>query len=213
MDTRARAADDPKQPRAGTKAKIIEAALETLKARGFAGTSAREIASTGGFNQALIFYHFGSVQNLLLAGLDLVSERRLQAYGPAFTEAETLSELATLATEIYREDLQNGYVTVLVEMVAGAVSSPELGRAVAARIEPWLELVENKVRALVAGSLFGPLIPARDLAFAIVALYLGVDMLSHLEQDRARAESLLALGTRLAPLAQTLVPARPQEER
>lgn len=213
MDARAQAAEEEELPRAGTKAKIIEAALETLKARGFAGTSAREIARVGGFNQALIFYHFGSVQNVLLAGLDLVSERRMRAYGPAFAEAQTISELATLAAEIYREDLQNGYVTVLVEMVAGAVSSPELGRAVATRIEPWLELVENKVRALVAGSLFGPLIPARDLAFAIVALYLGVDMLSHLEQDRARAESLLALGTRLAPLAQTLVPARPQEER
>jgi AcrR family transcriptional regulator len=192
----------------GTKARIVEAAVETLKARGFAGASAREIANTGGFNQALIFYHFGSVQNVLLAGLDLVSERRLRAYRPAFERAETLAELAALARDIYREDLENGYVTVLGEMVAGGVSDLELGRLVVARIEPWVEMVEHKVRALITGSVFESMIPPRELAFAIIALYLGIDMLSHLDGDRARAESLLDLGVRAAPLAQVLLPSR-----
>src|SRR3982075_261149 len=80
----------------GTKLQIAEAALETLKANGFAGASARAIAHTGGFNQALIFYHFGSVQNALLAALDLISERRLADYGPAFETARTASELGRL---------------------------------------------------------------------------------------------------------------------
>jgi hypothetical protein len=102
-------------------------------------------------------------------------------------------------------------VTVLGEMVAGAMSDPALGREVVARIQPWVEMVEDKVRALVAGSLFEPLVPAGDLAFAIIALYLGIDMLSHLDRDAARAESLLRLGTRIAPLAQTLLPTRPPE--
>jgi AcrR family transcriptional regulator len=190
----------------GTKATIIEAALETLKSRGFAGASAREIAKAGDFNQALLFYHFGSVRNALLAALDLVSERRMRAYRPAFEQAQTVSELAGLAREIYREDLENGYVTVLGEMVAGGVGAPELGREVVARIEPWVEMVESKVRALVAGSPFERMIPARDLAFAIIALYLGIDMLSHLDGDHARAQSLLDLGVRMAPLAQMLLP-------
>src|SRR5256885_430514 len=73
----------------GTKLKIAEAALETLKANGFAGASARAIAHIGGFNQALIFYHFGSVQSALLAALDLISDRRLAEYGPAFEAATT----------------------------------------------------------------------------------------------------------------------------
>jgi AcrR family transcriptional regulator len=192
----------------GTKARIVEAALQTLKARGFGGASAREIAKTGDFNQALIFYHFGSVQNLLLAGLDLVSERRMRAYRPAFERAETVAELAGLAREIYREDLDNGYVTVLGEMVAGGVSDRELGPLVVARLQPWVEMVEAKVQALIAGSPFESMIPPRDLAFAIIALYLGIDMLSHLDGERGRAESLLNLGVRAAPLAQALLPAR-----
>jgi AcrR family transcriptional regulator len=190
----------------GTKAVIAGAGLEALKSKGFAGASAREIAKIGGFNQALVFYHFGSVHNALLAALDLVSERRLAAYGPAFERARTVSELAALARGIYEEDLENGYVTVLGEMVAGGVSDRELGRQVVARLEPWIEMVERKVRALVAGSLLEPLVPARELAFAIIALYLGIDMLSHLDGDRARAQALLDLGVRVAPLAQALLP-------
>jgi AcrR family transcriptional regulator len=205
--------DAAEQSLGGTKARIIEAALETLKAKGFAGASAREIAKSGGFNQALVFYHFGSVQNLLLASLDLVSERRMRAYQPAFERAQTLSELAALARDIYREDLENGYVTVLSEMVAGGVSERELGRQVVARLQPWVDMVEGKVRVLVAGSLFESMIPPRDLAFAIIALYLGIDMLSHLDGDRAPAESLLELGLRAAPLAQALLPSGLLEAR
>jgi AcrR family transcriptional regulator len=200
------------EPLRGTKARIAEATLETLKAKGFAGASAREIARTGNFNQALVFYHFGSVQNLLLAALDLVSDRRMRAYQPAFERAGTVSELARLAREIYTEDLDNGYVTVLGEMVAGGVSDPELGREVVARLEPWIEMVERKVRALLAGSVFESMVPPRELAFAIIALYLGIDMLSHLDGDRTRAESLLDLGVRAAPLAGALLPSGPTEK-
>jgi len=193
---------------APTKLKIAEAALDTLKQRGFAGASAREIAGVGGFNQALIFYHFGSVQKALLAALDLVSARRMDAYRPAFERARTMPELASVARTIYTEDLENGYVTVLGEMVAGGVCDAELGGEVAARLQPWIDMVADKLRELLAGSPLAPMLPAGDMAFAIVALYLGLDMLSHLEGEHARAESLLALGERYAPLLGVLLPSQ-----
>jgi AcrR family transcriptional regulator len=190
----------------GTKLQIAEAALETLKANGFAGASARAIAHMGGFNQALIFYHFGSVQNALLAALDLISERRLADYGPAFETARTASELGRLARAIYDEDLERGYITALGEMVSGGVSDPLLGAEVAARIEPWIVMVERKLEQLLAGSPLGALVSPADLAFGIVSLYFGVDMLSHMQRDRARAESLLDLATRLAAVVETFLP-------
>ncbi len=196
----------------GTKLKIAEAALETLKERGFARASAREIAGTGGFNQALIFYHFGSLQKALLAALDLVSARRMGAYRPVLEQARTMPELASLARTIYAEDLENGYVTVLGEMVAGGVSDAELGSEVIARLQPWIDMVAGKLRELLAGSPFESMLPAGDMAFAIVALYLGVDMLSHLEGEHARAGALLDLGERYAPLLGALLPSQPEGE-
>jgi AcrR family transcriptional regulator len=196
----------------GTKLEIVQAAMETLKRAGFHGASAREIARTGSFNQALIFYHFGSVRDLLLAALDLVSARRMDVYRPAFTGARTIPELAALAREIYTADLEQGYVTVLGELVAGGMSDRELGRQVVARIKPWIEMVQSKLSELLAGSVFEAIVPPRDAAFAIVALYLGIDMLSHLEEDHAAAESLLDLGVRYAPLVGVLLPSQRDRE-
>jgi AcrR family transcriptional regulator len=189
-----------------TKPRIVQAALQTLRTRGFAGASAREIAAAGAFNQALIFYHFGSVQNALLAALDLVSDRRMEAYRPVFERARTVPELAALARSIFDEDLQNGYVTVLVEMVAGGVSDPELGKQVIARVEPWIEMVQRKLGELVARTPLEAALPTREAAFAMVALYLGLDMLSQLDGDHGRATSLLDLAVQYAPLAQALAP-------
>jgi hypothetical protein len=60
---------------------------------------------------------------------------------------------------------------------------------------------------------FESMIPARDLAFAIIALYLGMDMLGHLDGDHARAESLLDLGVRSSPLVGMLLPSQPPAAR
>lgn len=200
----------PDEP-AGTKLQIVEAALETLKTKGFAGSSARAIAREGDFNQALIFYHFASVRNLLLAVLDLISTRRMRDYGPAFERAQTAPELTRLAREIYADDLERGYITVLAEMVSGAVGDRELGAEVAARIEPWIEMVERKLERLLEGSPVRLLASPRDLAFGLVALYFGVDMLSHLQADHSRAESLLDLATRLAALAEAVLPTQRED--
>jgi AcrR family transcriptional regulator len=195
----------------GTKLKIVEAALQTLKTRGFAGASARVIAHQGGFNQALIFYHFGGVQTALLAALDLISERRMDEYGPAFEAARSVAELARLARRIYADDLERGYVSVLGEMVSGGVSDAALRAEVTARIEPWIGMVERKLEQLLSDSPLAGLGSSRDLAFAIVAGYFGVDMLSHLQRDRSRGESLLDLATRAAAFADAVLLAPPKE--
>ncbi|MGH9206383.1 MAG: TetR family transcriptional regulator, partial [Acidimicrobiales bacterium] len=48
-----------------TRQALVRAAVETLKSEGFAGASARVIAGRAGCNQGLVFYHFGTVANLL----------------------------------------------------------------------------------------------------------------------------------------------------
>jgi AcrR family transcriptional regulator len=194
-----------------TKAKIVEGALRTLKTKGFAGASARAIAEEGSFNQALIFYHFGSVRNLLLAVLDLISERRMSEYGPAFERAATAPELVALARTIYADDLERGYVTVLGEMVSGAVTDATLGAEVAARIEPWIEMVEQKIAQMLTGTPVELLASPRDLAFGLVATYFGLDMLTQLQGDRSRAESLLDLAARVSALADAFLPPQRQE--
>ncbi len=188
--------------REGTRQRIVEAAVQTIKERGFAATSARAIATTGGFNQALVFYHFGSVNDLLIAALDRTSEVRMARYRAAIDSVNTLPELLAVASEAYQEDLAGGHIKVLAEMIAGASAMPELGPAIGERMKPWVTFTEEAVARVMAGSSLAPLVPSRDLAFAIVSLYLGAAMLTHLAGDPTPAESLFRTGSKVGPLLQ-----------
>jgi len=187
-----------------TRRLLVDAAIEALKVDGFTGASARAIAERAESNQGLVFYHFGSVVNLLLAALDEVSARRLARYDAAVAGVSSPSELVDVATAIFREDLDQGYVTVLVEMIAGASSTPGLGTEVAARIGPWFDFAERAIDGSVGGSPIAALLPSRDVAYGMVALYLGLEMLTHLDGDPAPALTLFAHARQLAGLLEAL---------
>jgi AcrR family transcriptional regulator len=183
-----------------TRRLLVEAAIGTLKEAGYGGASARAIAERAGSNQGLIFYHFGSVANLLLAALDAVSAQRLEQYGAALEHVDSPKELVDVASAIFSEDLDAGYVTVLAEMIAGASSTPGLGPEVAARIGPWTAFAQQAIETMLGDSPLGTVLPSKDVAYGVVALYLGMEMLSHLDGDRAPALALFAHAGQLAGL-------------
>jgi AcrR family transcriptional regulator len=183
-----------------TRAALVDAAIESLRFDGFSGASARAIAARAGVNPGLVFYHFGSVSDLLLAGLAEVSDRRLARYSAAVAGATTPAEWVGVATEIFREDLDEGYVTVLAQMIAGAGTSPGLGERVAELIAPWRTFTQRAIAAIVADSPFASLVPIDDAAHAVVALYLGLEMLSQLDGDRAPALHLFDQASQLTAI-------------
>ena len=167
------------------------------------------ISARAGTTQGLVFYHFGSVAELLLAALDEVSARRQQRYSTVVEAAESPSELVAAAAGIFREDLDEGYVTVLVEMIAGSAASPALSEQVSARIAPWRAFAERAIATTVADSPLASLVPVGEAAYAVVALYLGLEMLSHLDGDRTSALALFDRASRLATVFSDASGARP----
>ena len=121
--------------------------------------------------------------------------------------------LVDVAEDIFRTDLDAGYITVLVEMIAGASSPPGLGPEVSDRIRPWREFARTTIETAVAGSPMGSVLPAGDVAHAVVALYLGLEMLSHLDGDPDPALALFGHARQLASLLEALsTPATTTEE-
>jgi AcrR family transcriptional regulator len=185
---------------ANTRRSLIDAAIETLKENGFSGASARAIAERAGLNQGLVFYHFGSVSNLLLAALDAVSEDRMIRFNAAIENVSSPNDLMDVAAQIYREDLDTGHVTVLVEMIAGASSTPGLGAEVATRIVPWFAFTKDAIDKTFGDSPFASLLPADDVAYTIVALFLGLEMLTHLDGDRERVLTIFGRAQQLVTM-------------
>jgi AcrR family transcriptional regulator len=187
-----------------TRQSLVEAAVDVLRTDGYHGASARRIAERAGCNQGLVFYHFGSVANLLLAALDAVSADRLQRYSAAVAETSSVVGLTDVAAAIFEEDLDSGYAKVLVELIAGGSSAPGLGPEVAARIETWTAFAQSAVEDSVDPVMLAATAPAGELAYAIVAMYLGLEMLSHLDGDRDKARALFGRARQLTALATAL---------
>jgi AcrR family transcriptional regulator len=188
-----------------TRDRLVEAALTTLRTHGFPGTTARAIARTGKLNQALIFYHFGSLDRLLLAALDLTSTQRLARYQSALTDVRSMTELIDVMSRLYAEDVEVGHVAAVQEMVAGGSSVPSLRLEVVARMEPWVRFADEVITRMLKGTFLESVLPTKDFAYAAVALYFGIETLTHLDGDRRQAEALFDTGKQLAPIADAVL--------
>jgi AcrR family transcriptional regulator len=205
---------------ADTRDALIAAAIEVLRDSGFASASARKISQRAGCNQALVFYHFGTVTDLQVAALEQVSAQRMAAYRGLLDRTGTFGELAGAARLVFEADLDAGHVRVLTEMISGAQSVPGLGERVAAVLAPWREFAVAAVRDVMAASPFGTEVPPEQVAHAVVAGILGLEMLASLDGDRDaalalfdRAREVGDLLDRLRPVASLLAPAAKMARR
>jgi AcrR family transcriptional regulator len=181
---------------------IVKATLETLREEGFAGATSRVIARRGGFNQALIFYHFGSLENLRLAALRQTSEERLARYTDLVSRAATLDTLVPTMADLWEEDKASGHVRVVAQLIAGSANRPELAATVVELMEPWIALADATFERILP-----PGLPTADLAFGTAVWYLGVNLLTHLDPGGTRTDALFARGREWAPLVAPMLEA------
>ena len=179
---------------------IIKAALEALRDEGFAGATSRTIARRGDFNQALIFYHFGSLESLLIAALRQTSEERLARYREVVAPIESLDALLPAMADLWEEDKAAGHVQIVAQLVAGSVNRPELSKQVVELMEPWVGLAEETLARVLPSGL-----PVADIAFGTVVWYVGVNLMMHLDPNGARGEALFAHGREWAPVVAPLL--------
>jgi hypothetical protein len=135
----------------------------------------------------------------LIAALDAAAAERLARYREQLAAAPTVEAKIAAAARLYREDVEGDHITVVSELVAASLAEPVLAAAVTARMQPWLDFVEETFRDLVAGTALEQLVPVRESAFALVALYLGLNLLSRLDPELP-VDPLFDLMRTLAPL-------------
>jgi AcrR family transcriptional regulator len=190
---------------AGTRQRIIDAALETVRSDGFADTTARAIARHGDFNQALIFYHFGSVDELLMEAFGQVSERQVARYREAVAKVTSLTDLVTIARGLHDEDMADGSVTAVTQLMAAA-TDPERGEMLLDRFDEWINLVEQALQQAAGGSPMAAMVPPREAAYAIASMFLGIELLSRLHPDRSEATAVFTMMESMAGLIDQLGP-------
>jgi len=84
-----------------TTDKLLAAAAQALSQEGVASLSARSIAARAQVNQALIFYHFGSLGGLLDAAVRRSVDEAVADYRGRLGEVATLSGLLELGNTLH----------------------------------------------------------------------------------------------------------------
>jgi AcrR family transcriptional regulator len=172
---------------ADTRQRLIDGAIETIRVHGYAGTSARTIASTAGVNQALVFYHFGSVHDLLLTACLAATRARVEPFVERLDEVTDLRQLLDLGRALHDEERARGNVTVLAQLLAGAQADPTLAEPTAAALQLWITPIEHALRRLLAGSPVAELIDPAGLARAVSAGFIGLELYEAVDPEGARS--------------------------
>lgn len=181
-----------------TKQRLIEGALKAIRQHGIAGVSARTIATAAGVNQALVFYHFGSVDELLNAACMHGAQERVRGFAERLHGVTSLRELLDVGRALHVEERKLGNVSILAQLLAGAQTHAELAKPTAAALQLWIDQIEAVLDRLLASSPFADVTDVPGLARAISAAFIGLELYEGV--DAAGAQQALAAIEQLAVL-------------
>jgi AcrR family transcriptional regulator len=159
-----------------TKDKLLDATIETLRTEGIAGISARTIAATAGVNQALVFYHFGSVDQLLAAACAAATAQRVEVFRERLTEVRSLRELLAAGRQLHATERETGNVAVLAQLLAGAQRDPKLASATAAALDLWADELERVLARVLRDTPLAGVADIPGLARAVAAAFIGIEL-------------------------------------
>ncbi|MEO7069972.1 MAG: TetR/AcrR family transcriptional regulator [Nostocoides sp.] len=185
-----------------TKTLLKEAAIRTLREDGLAGASARTIAGRAGVNQALIFYHFDTVNELLEVASNDAVDAAVAHYCEAFAGTASLTDLLGLGREVRGRERANGNVAVMAQLMSGAQGNEVLSRATRYAMARWTAEIERVLRRVVGTGPMAGLVDLTGLAHLVSAGFIGLELYAGADQEGAD-RALATLGD-LARLTETL---------
>ena len=163
--------------------RLIEGAVTVLARDGFAQASARAIAAEAGGVNGLIFYHFGSMDQLLAATAQRLSERRIERVRAGLGGDAAHERWAEHLGDVIRAEASSPDGRAIVELLVGSRGSPALAAEVRASIDRSVAFAADELRRVLDGSPLGQLLPADLVAELATAAFLGLEILTQNDRD------------------------------
>jgi AcrR family transcriptional regulator len=136
------------RPSTGARERILAAALEVMKAEGYAGTTLAKVAARAGESKGLVAYHYGSKQGLVAAVAKTVAELITEEVLSGISEATDVeSVIAGTAAGVERVlDGDERLARVYFDLAAVSVVDPEVRSTIAEINEGWREVLIDLLR-------------------------------------------------------------------
>ncbi|GGX68772.1 TetR/AcrR family transcriptional regulator [Saccharospirillum salsuginis] len=176
-----------------TRDDLLSAAGTLLREVGYGGLSTRKVAETAGVPLSQIHYHFGSMQGLLLALLEVENDRLLDRQTAMYESDRPLSEKWVMACRYLHDDLESGYVRVLHEMMYAALSDVEIRHRIQQQLDGWKDLLTSVAQQAI--DRYGPIGPftAGELGILVGQSFLGLETLLLLDAVKASEDGYNAI--------------------
>lgn len=159
-----------------TKTRLLDAARQVVCDIGLAGASARTIATRAGANQALIFYHFHTVSELIEAASNRAIDEAVGHYHEAFAEASTLEGLLSIGREMQDRERDIGNVTFMAQILSGAPHDPAIARAARYAMLRLTDQVHTALDRVLEGTIVAELLDLNGLAHLVSAGFIGLEV-------------------------------------
>jgi TetR/AcrR family transcriptional regulator len=180
------------RPSTGARERILDAAIEVLKAHGYAGLTLAKVAARAGESKALVAYHFGSKQGLVGAAgraiAEMITEEVLAAVDGADTVEAVVRGVDAGVERVLDEDER--VARLYFDLAAVSVVDREVRRTISEVNEQWREVL---VRLLTEASDGLPPSRARVLTVMVISGMQGMT-LERIERgatpERKRAREL-----------------------
>jgi AcrR family transcriptional regulator len=158
-------------PRLGqTRKAIIDAARQVLAEEGLPAISTRRVARQAGVNQALVHYHFKSIEQLQLEVLLNIQDLVTDSLADVFEgDGSLVAKWQAYATRLAGDDYPLDLPSLWLQTVSLADSNPSLAEAYR---EVYFEPVHKVILEAVGQAVGGP--PANAWAEAMTALIMAV---------------------------------------
>ena len=131
------------RPSTGARERILDAAIEVLKADGYAGLTIAKVAAKADESKSLVVYHYGSKQGLVEASgravAELITAEALDAVAGASTVEEVIRGAAEGVDRLLAQDER--LARLYFDLAAVSVVEPEVRRTITKVNEGWEEVL------------------------------------------------------------------------
>jgi AcrR family transcriptional regulator len=165
-----------------TQARLLDAAVAAFAARGFHGTTTRDIAAAAGLSPAAVYVHHRSKEDLLHLISSRGHERTLRLVRDTVAAADgPVDRLAAFARTFAAHHARHHTTARIVNYELAALSEPHRAEVAAVR-----RAIEAEVRALVEDGVRAGVFDVPDPRMTTLALLsLGIDVSRWYDDDGA----------------------------
>lgn len=186
------AAAPPRQSRAiATRARLLEAAIDSLVKHGYAGTSTVEVCRRAGASRGAHLHHFPTKAELVAAAVEHLVERRLDEFRRRVRAIRDDRRRLETALETMWTIYAGPTLGAWMELVVAARTDAELRRHMAGVDDRFFGHALAAFRELVGRAELAPE-RAAALARLILSVFDGLALHHVLTRDRKRVEPVLA---------------------